>query len=409
MSTFQTVNTERSRNWIRHAWKFHWTRAFQRHRDNRLWVFSAWEGRKYADNARYLFEYVRKEHPDIDCIWQTKDEQVYRSLREKNIPVQIIGSEASRRTQKKAGVAVFTNGMDDFGYEGDVFGAILVCLWHGFGTKKGYRQLYIQPNPLKRWISNLKWDIFSWTKRDLTIVVSEYTKRQYTEMFRLKHPEDILIAGQARYDAFAQEKRLEDAFRSLEWTEKLKGKRILLYMPTFQPEAGPVIRRMEEIISSKDIRDVLQETNSVLVNKLHYLNRGSLESTETAIMLNDGDVKDVQSLLQVADVLITDYSSCAVDFSLLGKPILFFVPDIQKERPSLIAEMDDICSVNRAETTEELAACIRECIQDPSRGAAQSRKVRDYFCDTAVPVGKYAENNFRLIAQRLKEKTGFSL
>ena len=34
-------------------------------RQEELWVFGAWKGKLYADNAKYMFEYVNREHPQI--------------------------------------------------------------------------------------------------------------------------------------------------------------------------------------------------------------------------------------------------------------------------------------------------------------------------------------------------------
>jgi len=44
---------------------------------------------------------------------------------------------------------------------------------------------------------------------------------------------------------------------------------------------------------------------------------------------------DVADLYLVADVLITDYSSVMFDFSVTGKPILFFTPDLEDYRRRL--------------------------------------------------------------------------
>ena len=31
-----------------------------------LWVFGAWQGKVYGDNAKGLFEYMNKEHPEVE-------------------------------------------------------------------------------------------------------------------------------------------------------------------------------------------------------------------------------------------------------------------------------------------------------------------------------------------------------
>lgn len=411
MASFDSVNSNRAMHWYRNALKYQFAKKLPNKRDAHLWIFSAWEGQKYSDNAQYLFEYVRKKHSEIKCVWQTKNEQVFDDLQKVNIPVQMIGSPESDEIQRQAGVAVFTNGIDDFGYSGNVFGAKLVCLWHGFGLKQGYRQLYRQNNPLKRIISNIKWDTFSWVSRDITIVVSEYTKRQYAQMFRIKDDRTILIAGQARYDAFFDGKRIEDVIVNKEIIDKLKGKKIVLYMPTFRVDSKSMIEQIEELYRSEQLQRVLENNNAMFISKLHYLNRGNIQENEKCILLNDDDVKDTQILLSLADVLITDYSSCAIDFSLLDRPEIFFFPDWSEKKrdQSIIPEIEQICSENKAFSANELIDTLAETLEFPGKSLAQSKKVREYFCQTKVDVGNYAENNYKMIVDALYELFNISI
>ena len=45
-----------------------------------IWIFGAWQGFRYSDNSKYLFEYVSKNHKNIRCIWLTKSEVVINKL-----------------------------------------------------------------------------------------------------------------------------------------------------------------------------------------------------------------------------------------------------------------------------------------------------------------------------------------
>jgi len=47
-------------------------------------------------------------------------------------------------------------------------------------------------------------------------------------------------------------------------------------------------------------------------------------------VLDVGTYPQVSELFMVADVLITDYSSMMFDYSVTGKPMIFFVPDIDQ-------------------------------------------------------------------------------
>ena len=47
-------------------------------------------------------------------------------------------------------------------------------------------------------------------------------------------------------------------------------------------------------------------------------------------IINATPYKDIQELLLIADVLITDYSSCMFDFMLQAKPIFLITEDLQE-------------------------------------------------------------------------------
>ena len=103
MATYDSVNDKRKKNWAVNALRYNWMKAFPGKRNSSLWLFSSWEGQKYADNSRYLFEYMLANHPEITCIWQTRNQAVFDSLKRQNKPVQMIGTLEATKAQKEAG------------------------------------------------------------------------------------------------------------------------------------------------------------------------------------------------------------------------------------------------------------------------------------------------------------------
>ena len=69
---------------------------------------------------------------------------------------------------------------------------------------------------------------------------------------------------------------------------------------------------------------------------------------------------DVQDLLLVSDLLITDYSSIAADYSLLQRPIIYFCYDYQKyqELVGLYLDLKLDNPNNFAATEDELCRLI---------------------------------------------------
>ena len=64
----------------------------------------------------------------------------------------------------------------------------------------------------------------------------------------------------------------------------------------------------------------------VCAYRSHYYNT-KVQGQETDFVVNATSYGDMQELLYVADVLITDYSSSIWDFALTRKPMFLFAPD----------------------------------------------------------------------------------
>lgn len=403
MATYNSVNEARAKNWRVNAIRYRWMKLFRGRRNPNLWLFSAWEGQKYADNSKYLFEYMLKNHTEITCIWQTRNQDVFQMLKKEGNPVQMIGTEEAQKAQKEAGVVFYTNGLDDFGDFPYIYGAQIVSLWHGVGLKKIYRELYTSRNRFFRLCSDAKWKIFSWVKRDITIVTSEEIERQFRIGFLLGNRDCVIIAGQPRNDIFSEDISIRDILKNDDILEKIEHKRIVLYMPTFRKDAKMLINQLNVLWKSKSFEKMLADNNAVFLAKLHYLNQGKLTPTENKQLLNDADVIDSQKLMRCADILMTDYSSCAIDFALQKKPTLFYFPDWEEYGADtcMLKGTKEVCSINCAETPEELECKIKETLQFPQRGLQQSEKLNQIFDDTSVAPGQYSENVYRKIKEYL--------
>ena len=103
-------------------------------KDKNLWVFGAWKGKLYADNSKYLFEYINEKHPEIHAVWISRDRQVTKSVIEK-------GYKACYRYSLKgmylcvcAGVSVMTEDTHDIS-KVLIAGSKMIQLWHGMGIK----------------------------------------------------------------------------------------------------------------------------------------------------------------------------------------------------------------------------------------------------------------------------------
>ena len=112
-------------------------------------------------------------------------------------------------------------------------------------------------------------------------------------------------------------RRLESAFPAL------AGRRLALYAPTFRGER----RRDQEILSHFDFDRFERECGQeyCLAVRLHPQIRSG-RVPDSCIDLTE--YPNVRELLMMTDLLIADYSSVAVEYALLGRPILLYAYDL---------------------------------------------------------------------------------
>ena len=363
-------------------------------RNRRLWVFGCWKGMKYDDNSKYLFEYVNGHYPKIRCVWITRNKSVAQKVRELGYEAYVSASLKGALVALRCGVAIMTNGLDDFGLIPLVGGAKIVSLWHGVGGfKKIYNENYHGKKlKLKKIIDYF----FNWVYRDLSLATSEYTAECSMEQFGVKR-DSIVITGQPRNDLFFSDVQRRDLLSDVDVDAFSK---VVLYMPTYR--VSPNTHRdtvkdiLDELVASQKFNDFLVAHNILFLVKLHPLTSFKLYSTDPHFrVLNDKNVKSVQHLLMAADCLVTDYSSCCVDYALLNRPIVFFVPD--EEDYLSYSSLNDAYSrvvKERAKTVDEFIAALE------AENMVPTNLLNDLFEDKSISGTCYSENIFRAICHK---------
>lgn len=107
---------------------------------------------------------------------------------------------------------------------------------------------------------------------------------------------------------------------------------IILYAPTFRGDEKHAVEfnTKAETINPVMIKDAFTKKYG---GKWTFYTRGHLYSNDIVLSGADGDwskYPDMQELLLIADVLITDYSSSIWDFAITGKKSFLFVPDLDE-------------------------------------------------------------------------------
>lgn len=306
------------------------------------------KGMDFADNARALFEYMlANKYNDIyELVWMVKKPEEFEKYQ--GIPnVIFISFDWSVSKKKKEQkqyyralcLAKFLFFTDAYGFVRNCrFDQVRIQLWHGCGFKT-------------------RVNFVSCEKRyDYTTVISDLYGKIHKKIYGLNQSQ-ILVTGYAKQDWLFHP--LEEEFKKLNIP---KAKKILFWVPTFrivpdklkqlneyglEGDTGlPIVNTINKM---KKLNQLLFDKNMALIIKLHpFQDKNSIFCKKYSnIVLLDNDIlleKDIQinQILPYADAMISDYSSIAVDYMLLDRPIGFMLEDMKEYSDSRGFVFDNI-------------------------------------------------------------------
>jgi CDP-ribitol ribitolphosphotransferase len=180
---------------------------------------------------------------------------------------------------------------------------------------------------------------------DYILAPSKATAKLYMEAFGYEAPA-MKICSLPRVDDLLSDTGASAAFFSS--NPGMGDKKIVLYLPTFREREKAAAEELKSVFRGQDKYRLIISTHPLF---------SQLE--EDPDFSYDGDFS-TYDLMKVADYIITDYSACAFEASVLMKPLYFFVPDYDEYsrdrglNVDLRAEMPDMTF----EKAEELFASL---------------------------------------------------
>nr|WP_294678256.1 CDP-glycerol glycerophosphotransferase family protein [uncultured Blautia sp.] len=317
------------------------TGKFIKVKKNRL-VFKNREKQDYSDNPRAFFEYLIKKgyNEKYKIIWMVSDKKSFRDHKYKNVKFVTAenkygwSSPACIYYATTAGCFFYSHNSAGLNrYHGE--GQKVINLWHGCGYKGAEHGDGKTP---KRSDEDVK------LRFDAALVpgpVFVETKSRAWGCDRKK----LLTCGYPRYDWM-----LNPGITKKQLFEKLgirkePGTKVVMWMPTFRqselngckegeismPYTLPGLSGAQELV---ELDRLLGKLNITLFIKKHPLqtkwesDTGELKSVyEITDQLLEEQGILLYELIGLCDGLISDYSSIAVDYLLLDRPMAFVLTD----------------------------------------------------------------------------------
>jgi len=202
----------------------------------------------------------------------------------------------------------------------------VVQAWHASGAFKKFALSAVgtgDSNPLRFERAAHK----SYTK---VLTTSSSIIPQYMDAFG-KHRNQVLPLGLPSNDDFFDAERIRSVKEAyLRDFPMLRNKKILLYAPTFRGSPKERVRFNLKLDLEK-MKEALGDEYT-LVLKLHPMVRKAVELKAglSDFVLNLSSTSNINDLLMLSDILISDYSSVIFEYSLLRRPMVFFAYDLDK-------------------------------------------------------------------------------
>lgn len=283
----------------------------------------------YCGNSRYLYEFLSKDS-SLRVYYYTNSKEVQKYLKLHNLkfislsrPFELIILMLQAKIVINAGDSY----LNFFGIT-DISQVFKICLNHGSGPK-------LKSSACEDfWKEHVKRS----SKFDFINFPSKYTINSLGKDLYNFPASKIISLGYPRCDQFFDKKLVKKSFIKKEYLKILFGNefsindKTILYTPTWRPYEYkfPLLemKGLELLHFNKWLKD----------NKFYFIYTSHLNKDiykkhnfeADRIKLIDRktfNLFDINKLMMEVDILLNDYSTSSVDFSILGKPQIFFLPD----------------------------------------------------------------------------------
>lgn len=307
-------------------------------RSQNRWVFGSGIG--VGEGALEVALALREDDPRSEIAWIVADDAEAALAGSYGLEGVRRGSFAGYWTTLRAGQIVVTHGLGDVNRFG-VFGAKIINLIHGAPLKRLHLDSAVTtsvsgPAPLRALLRRM---YQAGTKRMTLIVAGSVTAAERLrsayrvlpgKVMVLGDPRDDRVCEQAANPALAEEARAT-VLQLLGLPQQGRNNSrepLVLYAPTWRDGApDPAVPTGEEV---ETIHESLARVGARLLIRSHPLGGAAYDRLygDRVHRFDAQFVKDITPLLGAFDAVITDYSSLALDFSLLARPIVWFAPDL---------------------------------------------------------------------------------
>ncbi len=201
----------------------------------------------------------------------------------------------------------------------------IIQVWHAVGAFKtvGFSRTGKKGGPFFNSLNNR-----NYTK---AYVSSENDIPYYAEAFGIKE-QNVIPTGVPRTDILFDEEYKTKIINKMETViPNIKGKKVILFAPTFRGSGHHTAHYPFFKIDFQRLAKYCEDNNAIVLFKMHPFvkNKLKIPNKFKKYFLDISELREVNDLLFITDILISDYSSLIYEFAVFKKPMLFYAFDLE--------------------------------------------------------------------------------
>ena len=212
-------------------------------------------------------------------------------------------------------------------------GSKLIQTWHSCGAFKkwGYSIAGLsfgqEPETLDRYPAHTNYSLVTVSSKEC---IPHFDNAFGFDREGFKRRSPVHATGIARTDYFFDEANRGRAFgRLYEVCPEARGKRVVLYAPTYRGDADNA--QLPEMFDIAGLMSAAGERSVLLIKQHGFVRKKTYIPDECRGFAFDvSDSLRIEDLLFVSDAVVTDYSSLIFEYSLFMKPMVFYAPDLDE-------------------------------------------------------------------------------
>ena len=305
--------------------------------NDRQILFFSMSGRSFGDSTRVLYDYIVKDpfFEGYKLIWAFEEPEKFSRYGLNTVKLNSFSYFTTALRSK----FWITNTSMERGLSFKPKKTVFLNTWHGVPLKvigNGYKNR----------------NDYDFSDVDFMCYSGEYEKDIYVKGFNVQL-NNLVMCGLPRNDIlYLADESVKEEFKKKYHIPE--GKTVILYAPTFRDVGKNSVDAALEIpIDFKKWEKKLGD-NYIVLCRMHYHTTELLGVEYNDFVIDCTGVENISDLYIISDILISDYSSSMIDYSILEKPIIsyaydkeeyaknegFFVP-LDEALPGMVFENED--------------------------------------------------------------------